>query len=210
VQGGNDGIGLGGSTGSGGQGWRGSLRNPPFLMFLISMVIFHLGNSSNAFLILKARETGLSVTLIPLIWMVYNGVCTGSSPLFGSLSDRVGRKPVIVVSFPYYAAVYSLFGLAGEVWMMWALFAAYGVYYGLSEGIFRAYIADLVGPEHRGSAYGIFNTGIGLALFPASLIMGALWDRYGSRTAFLAAAALSLLGFLSFVASLPLQRRWKP
>lgn len=154
-------------------------------MFLISMVIFQLGNSSNAFIILKARETGLSVTLIPLIWMVYNGVCTGSSPLFG---------------------------LAGEVWMMWALFAAYGVYYGLSEGIFRAYIADLVGPEHRGSAYGMFNTGIGLALFPASLIMGALWDRYGSKTAFLAAAALSLLGFLSFVASLPLplQRRWKP
>ncbi len=181
---------------------RGDLRNTPFIIFLISIIIFQLGNSSNAFLILKARETGLAVTLIPVIWIVYNGVCTLASPIFGSLSDRIGRKPVIVISFIYYAVIYSLFGFAEKIWMVWVLFGAYGIYYGLSDGIFRAYIADLVDAENRASAYGIFNTGIGLALFPASLIMGSIWDSFGSKWAFIAAAGLSLVGFLIFIISL--------
>jgi MFS family permease len=186
---------------------RGSLRNVSFIIFLISIIIFQLGNSSNAFLILKARETGLTVALIPVIWIVYNGVCTISSPIFGSLSDKIGRKPVIVISFIYYAIIYSLFGFANQLWMVWVLFGSYGIYYGLSEGIFRAYIADLVDPENRATAYGLFNTGIGLALFPASLIMGTIWDMYGSKWAFLVSAALSLLGFLIFIISVFFQRK---
>ncbi len=178
------------------------IRNTPFIVFLISIIIFQLGNSSNAFLILKARETGLAVALIPVIWIVYNGVCTISSPVFGTLSDKIGRTPVIVISFIYYAIIYSLFGFANQLWMVWLLFGTYGVYYGLSEGIFRAYIADLVGPENRATAFGIFNTGIGLALFPASLIMGTMWDMYGSKWAFTVSASLSLFGFLIFIISL--------
>jgi len=185
---------------------RGALRNTSFIVFLISIIIFQLGNSSNAFLILKARETGLAVRLIPVIWIVYNGVCTVASPIFGSLSDKIGRKPVIVISFIYYAIIYALFGFAHQLWMVWVLFGAYGVYYGLSNGIFRAYIADLVEPENRATAYGLFNTGIGLALFPASLIMGTLWDIYGSKWAFIVSAGLSLLGFLIFIMSLIFQR----
>ena len=181
---------------------KGDLRNTSFIIFLISIIIFQLGNSSNVFLILKARETGLAVTLIPVIWIVYNIACTIASPIFGSLSDKIGRKPVIIMSFVYYAVIYSFFGFANRVWMIWFLFGAYGIYYGLSEGIFKAYIADLVEPKNRATAYGIFNTGIGLALFPASLIMGSIWDSFGSKWAFIVAAGLSLFGFLIFLISL--------
>ena len=85
---------------------------------------------------------------------------------------------------------------------MWVLFGAYGIYYGLSEGIFRAYISDMVAPNKRATAYGLFNTGIGLALFPASIIMGIIWDSYGSRLAFMTSALFSLSGFLVFLISL--------
>ena len=181
---------------------RKDLRNTPFIIFLISIIIFNLGNSSNAFLILKAREVGLKVALIPVIWIVYNIFCTLSSPLFGSLSDRIGRKPIIITSFLYYSAIYFLFAISNSLWSMWVLFGAYGIYYGLSEGIFRAYIADMVAPNQRATAYGLFNTGIGLALFPASIIMGTIWDSYGSRLAFMTSALFSLLGFLIFLISL--------
>ncbi len=178
------------------------LRNPGFVIFLIANIVFTLGNSSNAFLILRARELGLSVALLPVIWVLYNAVCSMSSPVFGSLSDKLGRKPIIVTSFIYYAVVYLLFGLANSLLAVWLLFGAYGIYYGLSEGIFRAYIADLVTPENRATAYGLFNTGIGLALFPASLIMGTIWNAFGSKWAFFTSAGFSLLGFLIFVISL--------
>jgi len=185
----------------------GSLRSLPFVVFLVSNIVFTLGNSSNAFLILKARETGLAVALIPVIWIVYNIFCTVSSPIFGSLSDKLGRKPIIIASFLYYSIIYFLFAFAGSLWAVWALFGAYGIYYGLSEGTFRAYIADLVDEENRATAYGLFNTGIGLALLPASLIMGAIWDAYGSKWAFLTSAGFSLLGFLTFLGSLTLKGR---
>jgi len=147
----------------------------------VASIVFTLGNASNALLVLKATEVGLAVALIPAIWVLYNIVCTVSSPVFGHLSDRLGRTPV--------------------------LFAAYGVYYGLSNGILRAYIADLVEPENRATAYGLFNTGVGLALTPASFIFGAIWGSYGSRWAFFVAAGFSLVGFLIFLLSLAFRTR---
>ena len=182
------------------------LRDPAFIAFLVSIIVFTLGNSSNAFLILKAREAGLTVGMIPAIWIVYNASCMIASPIFGSLSDRIGRIPVIVMSFIYYAVVYLLFGFDTKIWMVWALFAAYGIHYGLSEGVFKAYVADLVEPENRGTAYGLFTTGFGVALLPASIIMGTIWDAFGSRWAFVVAAGLSCLGFLVFMISLLLKR----
>jgi MFS family permease len=183
-----------------------SLRNAPFIIFLISNIVFTLGNSSNAFLILRAREAGLTILMIPVIWIVYNIFCTVSSPVFGSWSDKIGRKPIIIFSFLFYSVVYFFFGIANNLWAIWVLFGAYGIYYGLSAGVFRAYIADLVEPENRATAYGLFNTGIGIALFPASLIMGALWDSFGSKWAFLVSAGFSLLGFTIFLLSLLLRR----
>jgi len=183
-----------------------SLRNAPFIIFLISNIVFTLGNSSNAFLILRAREAGLTILMIPVIWIVYNIFCTVSSPVFGLWSDKIGRKPIIIFSFLFYSVVYFFFGIANNLWAIWVLFGAYGIYYGLSAGVFRAYIADLVEPENRATAYGLFNTGIGIALFPASLIMGALWDRFGSKWAFWVSAGFSLLGFTIFLLSLLLRR----
>lgn len=183
-----------------------SLRNAPFIIFLISNIVFTLGNSSNAFLILRAREAGLTILMIPVIWIVYNIFCTVSSPVFGSWSDKIGRKPIIIFSFLFYSVIYFFFGIANNLWAIWVLFGAYGIYYGLSAGVFRAYIADLVEPENRATAYGLFNTGIGIALFPASLIMGALWDRFGSKWAFWVSAGFSLLGFTIFLLSLLLRR----
>ncbi len=186
------------------------MGSPAFIVFLVASIFFSLGNASNAFLILKAREAGLSMALVPGIWVFYNIFCTVSSPVFGSLSDRVGRAPVIMVSFIYYAVVYALFGISQSLWQVWALFGAYGIYYGLSEGVFRAYIADLVQPQYRATAYGIFNTGIGLALVPASIIFGAIWDAFGSRWAFFTSAGFSLLGFVIFMASLMINSRRNP
>ncbi len=183
------------------------MGSPAFIVFLAASILFSLGNASNAFLILKAREAGLSMALVPGIWVFYNIFCTLSSPVFGSLSDKVGRSPVIMVSFIYYAVVYALFGVSQSLWQVWALFGAYGIYYGLSEGVFRAYIADLVQPQYRATAYGIFNTGIGLALVPASIIFGAIWDTFGSRWAFFTSAGFSLLGFVVFMLSRMVQSR---
>lgn len=175
------------------------LTSRAFVVFLIANIVFTLGNSSNAFLILKATETGISLMWLPVLWVAYNLVATVSAPIFGSLSDKIGRKPVIVTSFIFYAALYVLFAFADVNWEIWMLFAGYGVYYGLSKGVFKAYIADLVPAEQRGTAYGVFNTGIGLALLPASLMMGFVWDLFGSQWAFLVSAGFSLVGFLIYV-----------
>jgi MFS family permease len=170
-----------------------------FFLFVASIVVFTLGNSSNAFLILKARDVGLSLTGIPLIWLTYNLVCSISSPMLGRLSDRVGRRPVILVSFLVYGAIYAALGFSSTLTQVWFLFACYGFYYGLSEGAFRAYIADLVKSEKRATAYGLFNAAIGITLVPASVIFGALWDTFSSRVAFLTAAALALVAAVVFL-----------
>ncbi|MBN1764772.1 MAG: MFS transporter, partial [Sedimentisphaerales bacterium] len=196
-------------TGSAGPAKKKSIRSPAFILFLVSSIVFTLGNSSNAFLILKAREAGLSVAMIPGIWVLYNIFCTISSPIFGTLSDRVGRAPVIATSFIYYSIVYFCFGLSQSLWAVWVLFGLYGIYYGLSEGVFRAYISDLVEPDTRATAYGLFNTGMGLALIPASIIFGVVWESYGSQWAFMLSAGFSLLGFAIFLLSLTIKHPGK-
>jgi MFS family permease len=173
------------------------LQHRPFRFFLAANILFTLGNASNAFLILKAQEIGMEddISLV-LLWTLYNVFCVISAPIFGGLSDRVGRKPVIAASFLYYAGLYLLFAFTQVSWAMWLLFAAYGLYYGLSSGVFKAYIAELVPADQRGTAYGLFQTGIGLALLPASLIMGVLWEALGSEVAFCVSAGLALAGWL--------------
>ncbi len=185
---------------------RASLRSQtnlgrPFTLFVLSVVVFTLGNSSNVFLILKAREAGLPAAGIPLIWLTYNVVGSVSSPVCGHVSDRIGRRPVIMASFLVYAAIYAGFGLSSSLTAVWVLFCCYGLYHGLSEGIFRAYVADLVESDRRATAYGLFNTAIGITLIPASIVFGLLWDRVSSSAAFLVAAALSLAAAGLFLAT---------
>ena len=169
-------------------------QNRHFMFFWVACILFTLGNSSNAFLILKAQEVKFSMNTIVLLWTLYNLVCTIAAPLLGKLSDKVGRKPLIALSFLYYAVLYGLFAFAASQWMIWSLFGAYGIYYGLSKGIFKAYIADLVPAQLHATAYGLFNTGLGMALLPASLLMGAVWSQWNSQWAFLVSAGFSLLG----------------
>jgi MFS family permease len=167
--------------------------------FVMAQIVFTLGNSSHAFLLLKAGESGISLLLIPLLWALYNVFCVLSAPIFGGLSDRWGRKPVLILSFLYYALLYLGFAWSTETWQLWGLCAAYGLYYGLSSGVSKAYLADLIPAEQRGTADGIFATGQGLALLPASIIMGMVWDMYDSQTAFILAAGFSLIGLLIFI-----------
>ena len=183
------------------------LKLPLFRTFFIANILFTLGNSSNVFLLLKANEAGItSATQIALLWMAYNAVCVLAAPLFGRVSDKWGRKPVIILSFIYYAILYMGFALVEGILGVWLLFGAYGVYYGLSSGVFKAYIADLVPAENRGAAYGVFHTGIGLALLPASVMMGVVWEVWGSKWAFFAAAGFSLIGLMVFLLGSKIRR----
>jgi MFS family permease len=163
-----------------------------FWAYLGVLLLFTLGNSTDAFLLLRAGQLGVATSLIPILWALLNLVKSVSNTPGGILSDRIGRKPLIVAGWLVYSAVYFLFGRAGQAWHAWALFAAYGVYFGLTEGVEKALVADLVPPERRGAAFGWYNLAIGIGALPASLLFGALWDRWGSATAFNAGALLAL------------------
>jgi len=168
--------------------------------------VFTLGNSTDAFLLLRATQLGLPAALAPVLWAVLHTVKSLSSTPGGAVSDRVGRRPTLVAGWLLYAAVYAGFALASEVWHAWALFAVYGVYFGLTEGTERALIADIVTPERRGSAYGWYHLAVGLGMFPASLLFGLLWDRAGAPTAFFVGAALSVAAAIGLRLAVPPMR----
>lgn len=173
-----------------------------FRLFLLAVVVFTLGNSSDAFLLLRADATGVPGVQIPLLWLVFNVVYALASTPAGALSDRIGRRGVIVGGYAVFALVYLGFARASTVWHIWLLFAAYGLYYGLTEGVQRAYAADLV-PDHlRGTAFGVYHTLTGLALFPASLVAGRLWQTIGVPAPFFYGAAMSGLAVAIFAFAL--------
>ncbi len=172
------------------------LRQPlgsRFWAYLGVLFLFTLGNSTDAFLLLRAGQLGVAPALVPILWAMLHVVKAGSSTPGGILSDRLGRKPLIVAGWTLYAAVYFAFGRASEQWQAWALFAVYGLYFGLTEGVEKALVADLVPPERRGTAFGWYNLAIGVGALPASLLFGVLWDRWGSATAFDFGALLALV-----------------
>jgi len=164
----------------------------PFWTFLGAVLLFTLGNSSDAFLILRANQLGVSVALVPVLWAALHVVKSVASIPGGVLSDRFGRKPLIIAGWAVYAVVYFAFGRATAMWQAWALFLAYGLFFGLTEGTERAMVADLVGRGRRGTAFGWYNLAIGLGALPASLIFGVLWDRLGPAAAFDFGAGLAV------------------
>jgi MFS family permease len=178
----------------------------PFWSTLAVIVLFTLGNSTDAFLLLRATQLGVPVTLAPVLWALLHVVKALASTPGGALSDRVGRKPTLGAGWLLYAAVYAGFAFASDVWHAWALFAVYGVFFGLTEGTERALIADIVPPERRGSAYGWYHLAVGLGMFPASLLFGVVWDRAGAPTAFLVGATLSLGAALGLSVAVPRAR----
>ncbi len=170
--------------------------NKNFKLFILALVIFTLGNSSDAFLILRAENIGISIALIPILWLFFNIVYTLTSMPGGMLSDKIGRKKVILVGFTVYGLCYLGFASAKESWHIWTLFAIYGIYYGITDGVLRAYVADLVPREVRATAFGIYHTAVGITAFPASLIMGILWQNLGVGIAFTFGATLALVAGL--------------
>ena len=163
-----------------------------FWRVLLVIFLFTLGNSTDAFLLLRAHQLGVPVALAPILWAALHIVKSASSTPGGALSDRVGRRPTLIAGWLLYAAVYLGFARAGTAWQAWALFGVYGVYFGLTEGAERAFVADLVGPERRGTAYGWYNLAIGLGALPASLLFGYVWDHAGASSAFVMGAGFAM------------------
>ena len=163
-----------------------------FKRFLFIIALFTLSNSSDGFLILRARDAGISLTEIPLLWAALHGSKTISSLLGGDLSDRLGRRSLIISGWILYAAVYAGFAFVSSVTSVWVLFLVYGIYFGLAEGAEKALVADLVRPEQRGTAYGLYNLAFGITVLPASLLMGVVWDWQGPAAAFLLSAGIGV------------------
>lgn len=161
-----------------------------FKRFLVIIALFTLSNSSDAFLLLRAQSTGVSVATIPLLWAMLHVSKVMSSLVGGDLSDRLGRRRLIVSGWILYAAVYIGFAFVTNAISVWFLFLVYGIYFGLAEGAEKALVADLVRPEQRGTAYGLYNLAFGITVLPASLLMGALWTWWGPAPAFLVSGAL--------------------
>ena len=176
-----------------------------FWGFVGVLVLFTLGNSSDAFLMLRAQTLGLSTVEIFLVVAGFNLVISLSSTKGGALSDVLGRRGLIVAGWIIYAVIYLGFAFASAWWHAWILYAGYGLYYGAFQGAASALVADLVPEDLRGTAYGIFNAALGIAAFPASLLAGLLWDWYGPAAPFLAGGALALMA-ASGLLMIPLRR----
>ena len=174
-----------------------------FWTYLVIVMLFTLGNSSDAFLILRANQLGVSTALVPVLWAALNIVKAASSMPGGIISDRIGRRTVIVAGWAVYALGYLAFARATEVWQAWALFGVYGLYFGLTEGVERALVADLVAPSRRGTAFGWYNLAVGLAALPASLLFGVVWERAGVATAFTLGAAFAAVAAIGLAAFVP-------
>jgi MFS family permease len=177
-----------------------------FWAYLGVVLLFTLGNSTDAFLLLRANQLGVPVAMAPILWALLNLVKSATGTYGGQLSDTIGRKPLIVGGWLLYAAVYFAFGWAAAAWQAWALFAIYGIFYGMTEGTEKALVADIVPRARRGSAFGWYNLAIGLGALPASLIFGAIWDRAGAPTAFVFGASLALVAALLMAVVAPSSR----
>jgi MFS family permease len=170
-----------------------------FKIFLVIMAVFTLGNSSDFFVVLRAQNLGSPVLYITLMLVLFNISYVAISVPAGVLSDRLGRRRVIVLGWFVYALVYLGFALASSLWQVWLLFACYGIYYGIVEGVARAFVADLVPAERRGTAYGLYHGVVGLTLLPASLIAGWLWDTVSPATPFYLGAGLAFIAMLGIL-----------
>lgn len=170
-----------------------------FRFFLIIIILFTLGNSSDFFLTLRAQTVGLSVVGVLGLWIVLNMIYAIASIPAGALSDRIGRRTLLIAGWALYVLVYLGFAFATSGWQVWLFMAAYGLFYGLTDGVTKAFVADLVPHESLGTAYGMYNAAVGFAALPASLIAGALWDGigkwegFGPPAPFLFGAALALI-----------------
>jgi len=188
-----------------------SLRSmgKPFNIFLVIVSIFSLGNSSDAFMVLRAQNLGISVIGILMMLVVFNLLYALISTPAGARSDKIDRRRLIIGGWLVYAAIYLLFALARQGWQVWLLYVAYGLYYGMAYGTANALVADLVPENLRGTAYGTYHAVIGILAFPASFIAGLLWQGMGTWAGFGPSAPFWFGGSLALIASL-LMAFWMP
>jgi len=170
------------------------------------LLLFTLGNSTDAFLLLRAQQLGVPVAMLPLLWSAHHVVKAASSVPGGALSDRVGRRRVMLMGWTLYALVYLGFAYASSATHAWLLFLVYGLYFGLVEGAEKALIADLAPPERRGTAFGWYNAAMGVAALPASVLLGMVWTLRGPTAAFSVGAAICAAALLCGLMVFPRQR----
>jgi MFS family permease len=168
----------------------------PLVVYLVILAVFSLGNSSDAFLLLRARSVGLSTAAIPVLWAVLNLSKVAWAYVGGEWADRVPRARLIAVGWIVYAVVYVGLGAAAAPWHIWVLFVLYGVFYGLTEPVEKALVKDLAPPTARGRAYGVFNFVVGITALPAGLLTGGLWRMWGPAVALGTSAVLSAVAAL--------------
>ena len=181
----------------------------PFNIFLVIVSIFTLGNSSDAFLVLRAQNLGISVLGILMMLVVFNLVYSLVATPAGRRSDQIDRRRMIIGGWLVYAVIYLGFAVASEGWQVWLLYVAYGLYYGMAYGTANAMVADLVPENLRGTAYGTYHAMIGLLAFPASMIAGILWQGGGAWAGFGPSAPFLFGGSLALIAAL-LMALWMP
>jgi MFS family permease len=172
----------------------------PLRTYLTILLAFSLGNSSDAFLLLRARDLGVAVASLPLLWTVFHVAKLASSYLGGDWSDRVARRRLIVAGWMVYAATYLAFGVATEPWHAWVLFVVYGTYYGLTEPAEKALVRDLAPSDVRGRAYGYYNFILGISAIPAGVLTGYLWQTWSPFVAFAVGAGIAGASSLALVA----------
>jgi MFS family permease len=162
-----------------------------FRLYLLALIVFTLGNSSDLFLLERSRELGVEVVLLPVLWSVFHVLKSAGNWLLGKAVDRVGPRPLLLLGWLVYALVYLAFGVATTAWEVWVYFLGYALFYALSEPAEKTLVAQLTGREHRGLAYGWFNFALGIATLPASVLFGLIYEEYGALAAFSWSAALA-------------------
>jgi len=177
--------------------WRLEGFPPAFKRYLLVLALFTLGNSSNMFLLLRARELGLPDYQVPLLWALVSGVAMVFSTPLSALSDRIGRMRLILAGWAVYGLFYLMLGINGfHAVLLWPLFAFYGLFLAATEGAEKALVADLAPRERLGTAYGWFNLTAGVMLLPASLLFGWLWQSVAVEAAFAFSASCALAAAL--------------
>jgi MFS family permease len=170
---------------------------------MVVIFLFSLGNASDAFLLLRLNEVGVAAFWIPLLWSALHVVKSASSVVGGNMSDRLGRRLVIALGWMVYAAVYATFGLFAAPAVVVGAFLVYGLYFGLTEGVEKAWVADLAPKQARGNAFGIYNAVLGIGSLAASLLFGAIWTRVSPAAAFFTGAGLAGAAMILLVALFP-------
>lgn len=155
------------------------------------LLIFTLGNSTDAFLLIRLHQLGAPLAAVPLLWGLHSGVRMISSLYGGKLSDRIGRKAVILIGWIFYALIYLSFALVTQSFLFVAVFLAYGIFYGLCEPSEKAFVADLAPKALRGTAFGYYNLVVGLFALPASVLFGWVGQTWGYPSAFILGASFA-------------------